>query len=193
MATNGSSFKCKSLTFAAFAAALAAACADIPSLSPQERGVTAQAMISGWSEPSRIAAAKLIEEYGPPDVLAPDELAWNDKGPWKRTMVRDAAAHQGPASGDDIVEQTIVYELPDAKFNAVLRDFNDKITVTEDPAQLTARNAGEELNFLTLNLANEIVNGRMEPLEARRFYWRTLDLAASGKSSNLMQGLLFKP
>lgn len=193
MATINGSFKSKSLPWAALAAVLAAGCASVPPPGPQERAAAAQAAISGWSESSRVAAAKLIEEYGPPDVVAPDGLAWNDKGPWTRTMVRDAAAYQGAASGDAIVEQTIAYELPDAKWSELLRDFNDKLTVTLDPEQLTARSDSEELNFLTLNLANEIVNGRMDPLEARRFYWRTLDLAAAGKSSNLMQGLLFKP
>jgi hypothetical protein len=48
------------------------------------------------------------------------------------------------------------------------------------------------VNFLALNIADEIIRGRRDVRGAIAFYRRTLDLAAAGKTSPYMTRLLFR-
>ena len=58
---------------------------------------------------------------------------------------------------------------------------------------LTARSDSEENNYISLNLADEIVHGKKSVAEARNFYAKTEQLGLSGKTSSYSQGLLFQP
>jgi len=59
--------------------------------------------------------------------------------------------------------------------------------------QLSARTGSEETNYLALNLADEVVRGRLGAEEASALYDKTLALLFSGKSSSYTSRLRFKP
>lgn len=174
-------------------AALTAGCASAPPTTPEVRQAQAQAAISNWSEASRLSAEALLAEYGPPDKIEAGRLIWDYKGPWKRTAVWDSASYRGSDGGGDDVEQTVSLAVPDAEREQLQRAFNDKITVSGLAGEISARGASEGLNFLTMNLAYEIVRDGVDPLEARKVYQRMVELASAGKSSMYMHGLLFTP
>lgn len=152
---------------------------------------TAQATILDWPAYSRLAARALIEKYGDPVRFDDDRLVWSETGPWSRIVVsRDAPRGLFARGGRDVVEQSIWYFVPDDKI-AELQRFDDRLTWDMPTGQLSSRAESEELNFLALNLADEIVDGKRTPEDARDFYRKTIALSESGKSSPYMSGIIF--
>ena len=174
----------------ALAASLAAigGCRTVGTFDARGRGSLAASVIVGWSEPSRLAAAQALERYGPPDAIAPGALGWRDKSPWLRIVVWDAAGNR--AAGN--LEETVAYRVPEAKRQG-LADFARGVRVSEDGSELSARSSDESLNFLALNLANDIARGLKDPEQARKSYDRIVELALAGKSSPYMRELMFAP
>ena len=164
-------------------ALLAGACRTAPNFDARRRGALAESVIASWGESPRLAAAMLLEQYGPPDAIAEDGLGWRDRGPWKRIVVRDA--------DDAVVRQTVAYHLPDSRRQAVT-EFGRTHGVSARDGELSAASSEERLNFLALNLANEVARGMKSPEDARVQYARTLTLDASGKFSPYLQALLFR-
>ena len=97
-----------------------------------------------------------------------------------------------PASGPDILEQTVDYAVAPSQIRD-LRRFSRKLRVSKDGGELSARGTSEEQNFLALNIADDILQGRRNPAQAIAFRERTLELAAAGKSSPYLRGLRFGP
>lgn len=172
----------------ALACGLLAACRTVPAFDSRRRGELARAVIADWSEPSRLLAARTIEQYGPPDAISAGGLGWAWKGPWKRIVVWDGAAADAADGG---YQQTVAYRVPEDK-RAALTDFGRGVRVSQDGRELSALSSDEALNFLALNLADEIARGVRSPGEARGFYDRTAQLAAAGKSSPYLWGLRFR-
>ena len=172
-------------------AILAGFLAGCATMTPDARRAKADTIINDWTSFSRLAAAKLIEEYGPPDRIKNDELTWNEKGSWKRITVRDVSGgYYYYEAGAYNIEQAISCRVPSEKRRA-LAVFSEKIRVPPGGIELIVRSKREEFNFLTVNLAYEIIQGIRNPLEAQRFYDRTLQLTVAGKSSPYMNKLLF--
>jgi hypothetical protein len=169
-----------------FLASLLSACATTGTQTTDIQTSEARSAVENWSSASKLAALKLIQEYGPPDRIDDGSLVWTNTGPWSRTEVLNLT------SSPDIIEQSVSYQVPNDE-RAALADFSDKLHVSEDGWQLSVRGASEAENFLTINLAAEIIKGYTKPDEARRDFAKTMDLRASGKSSSLTEGLLFPP
>jgi hypothetical protein len=183
--------KTAALLAAALAAAALAGCASLPPSAPDQRLQAAQAAIGTWSDPARLSAAKLIEEYGPPDRIEVGRLVWNARGPWESTSVEDASYYDSDG-GADAITQTVPYRVPQDKVD-VLKAFSDHIMISKDGTKLSARSESEALNFLAINLAEEIIKDVKEPREARQFYQSTLAFAQAGKSSLYTSVLIYPP
>jgi hypothetical protein len=168
----------------AFFVVLAVGCRTTAPFDSAQRGSLADSIIASWSPHSRGEAAALIARYGAPDALSLGALGWKDKGRWKRIVLWDAG---GSAGG---LQQTVSYRVPPDKREA-LAAFSAEVVVSPDGTELSARSQSEGLNCLALNLADEVGRGLRDPKGARRFYDRTAALAAAGKTSPYMQGLLF--
>ena len=175
--------KVKALFLAGPLLIAAAACRTPKAFGPSQRSELAQSVTRDWSEGARLTANRLIEKYGPPDAIASGALAWKNKPPWRRILVWD-----DPLGGN--LEEAVSYRVPDGK-RAALKALDGIVQVSPDGAELSAQSSGEPNNFLALNIAHEIIRGDMNPADARHFYDKTLDLAASGKTSRYLQGLLF--
>ena len=143
------------------------------------------AHVEGWLGGPRAAVRLMQERYGPPHALAPGTATWHERGPWKRITVR----------GDEplsYLEQTVGYHVP---FEAVERlvEFDHGLRFDRVHSELTAASNDEALNFLALNLANEVSAGKRGPGDAGDFYVKTARLAAAGKSSPYLEKLMFDP
>lgn len=144
-----------------------------------------QAQLADWPQQARRAADRMIQKYGLPDEATPRSLVWNDDGPWKRTIVhRDA--------GQDVLEQVASYHVPNDRFD-VIGHLPGNVSAERGRDELSSRAPTEELNFLSLNLADEVISGRRDADNAREFYHKTEALAVSGKSSAYTENLLFAP
>ncbi len=154
--------------------------------------IPAEKLIDGWPSRSRTAARVTMARYGMPDEVGEDAMVWRGNGPWKRTTVhRRAWLRYAFGAEPDCVENTVAYEVP-ARSLGDLSRFDGRISADPARAELSSRGGSEAVNYLTLNLADEIVNGKRTVAEAKAFRSRILRLADSGKSSPYLAGLLFE-
>lgn len=152
-----------------------------------------ETIVGNWPPRSRALARFLLLKYGKPDIYDRDLLLWDEDGPWEEIRVLRAAPAGVPGGNPgEILKQTIFYEVPAAKLDA-LRRFDGHLEYDPETGLLSSFAEDERLNDLALNLAHDVVAGRRTPDEARAFYLRTRKLAESGKSSPYLDGLLFRP
>lgn len=127
-------------------------------------------ILSNWGETPQKVARRTIEEYGPPNEATPSRLIWFDNGPWKRTIVyRDEVPHNFPKPHTDLLEQFVNYRVPPEKFSQ-LAAYDGSVVAERTKGELSARCDKEEMNFLALNLAHDIVTGRRTVEDARHEY-----------------------
>jgi hypothetical protein len=156
------------------------------------RRALAAELVSNWHDTSALAAKRLLQEYGPPDEVHYGRLVWNDNKPWKRTVVRDVTPpYEG---GDDlgVIEQTVEFPLSPAQSVSVAA-FDARLSYDARQGELSSRSDREELNYLRMNIADDVANGREAPDRARQTYAGIVSLEQSGKSSPYMAGLRFLP
>ena len=152
---------------------------------------TAESVILKWPEGAQVTGREMIAKYGEPDRFSDGALVWIDNGPWRRTVVyRNAWPHFLGRRDKDYLEQTIAYRVPAGKIQDLKR-FDRRLEIDQARGQLSSRSESEAMNFLALNLADEIVTDKRGVDDARDFLAKTESLSASGKSSRYAQGFLF--
>lgn len=148
-------------------------------------------LIAAWPEESRQAAATTMQKYGAPQEGSASMLVWHNNGPWKRTILyRDSIPHDFPKPHHDLLEQFIDYQVPEGMFST-LAAFDGSVIAERTKGEISARCDKEEMNFLALNLANDIASGRRSVQGARQFYAKTAMAFMMGKKSPYTQGLVF--
>lgn len=165
---------------------------DTPAMAAERRDLS-QIMLGEWSEDSALAARLIIDEYGVPDEVHYERFLWNDKGPWRRTMVRNVRPIFTPDDDRALVEQTVGYALTPPQAAAVATALGGRVSYDARKEELTARSDREGLNYLTLNLAHDVVVGALSPEQARASYANTTLLEESGKTLPYLLGLRFTP
>ncbi len=166
--------------------------ANQPAVAEPSGNQTAESVISSWPDLSNKVAKAMIDKYGQPAEVSDSFLVWKDNGPWKQTVVyRDGIEHNFPLRHLDVLAQTINYRVPLDKYNDLAR-FDGSLTASRTAGTLSSSSDREDMNFLALNLANDIVRGNKTVDEARRFYGKTAALAMTGKTSPYTEGLLFR-
>ncbi|MFI5349382.1 MAG: hypothetical protein ACHQ2Z_07555 [Elusimicrobiota bacterium] len=150
-----------------------------------------EAAIRNWPRRSRAVASFMIEKYGEPDGSDSNRLVWYNNGQWRKTVVyRRPPRNIEGSRGDDILEQTISYDVPDDKV-AALKSFDVRVKFDRGKGELSSRSENENYNYLALNLADEIVRGKRNPDEAVDDYRKMIRLSESGKNSELLYGFSF--
>lgn len=123
--------------------------------------------IQDWPKPARDAAQEMLRKYGPPAEVAPTRLLWQDNGRWLRTVVhKSPVEHDFPVKHADVLEQVIEYRVP-LNFYAPLAVFNGSVVPYRTRGELASTGAGEADNVLSLNLADDIIQGRKNADQAR--------------------------
>jgi hypothetical protein len=154
--------------------------ATSPSPEPAAASSDAERTIAGWPETPRRVAHDVIAKYGQPDEVAPSMLVWGPRGPWKRTVLhRDEVVHRFPAPHTDLLEQFVDYRVPVEKYSDVAR-YDGSVILERTKGEMSARCDLEEANFLALNLANDVVTGKLGPEQARQSY---SDILAAKKTT----------
>ena len=135
---------------------LSAACSTLSLSTPESRRDFAEAVIENWSGYSRIQAARLMQEYGPPDQVKHAELVWNNKGVWQKIRVWDVTPYYDSNLGAANIEQTVAYSVPMGKRLEVL-DFSRDIRISQDGTGISVRGTSEESNFTALSKKINVV------------------------------------
>lgn len=153
-----------------------------------------QKHVSNWPDESKKAADFMIKKYGLPSGVTPDMVVWNDVKPFKRTIIyKEAVTHKFPMEHRDVLEHFIDYKAPSSDKVAQIWDFDGSVMLERTKGEMSARCDNEEANFLALNLANQIVEGKTTVEDARTEYAKQIMAMKSGKPKELTQKLVFTP
>lgn len=148
--------------------------------------------LDDWPKDHREAVEKMTAKYGPPDEVTTSMVKWNNNGPWKKTIIyKEEWDHKFPKSHKDYVEQYIDYKAPVDKYDDIVK-YDGSVTVIRTGGEMAARCDKEEMNFLAINLANEVATGKRSVEDAREFYAKTAVESMAGKSSPYTEKLLFE-
>jgi hypothetical protein len=147
--------------------------------------------IENWPAKPKEAATTLISKYGQPDEMTSSMMVWREKGPWKKTVLsRDEIPHDFPMPHTDFIQQTINYKVDPDKYDELAR-YDGSVIVERTKGTLSARCDKEEMNFLALNLAHDIITGKKTVEEARDYFAKTTSKYKEGGTDPYLQGLQF--
>ena len=151
------------------------------------------AQILDWPLSSQMAVITTLFTYGLPSETGHTMWTWHNTGPWLRTIVhRDEVRHDFPVPHYDVIEQEVGYSVPIDKLGE-LATLSGSLLVDRTKGTLSARCDKEELNFLAINLANDLVNDVQRPEEARSFYAGAASRFAAGEVTDYLRGFVFAP
>ncbi|NGS82616.1 hypothetical protein G6X37_09665, partial [Staphylococcus aureus] len=98
-----------------------------------------------------------------------------NSGPWKRTIVyKDPVPHNFPTPHLDFLKQTIDYKVPVHLYDAIAA-FDGSVYLDRTTGEASAKCHEEAMNFLSLNLLNDIVTGKRDVQGAKAFYAQTAE------------------
>lgn len=158
-----------------------------------EKGDKVNQAISDWPTFSRVTAELAVSRYGLPEIVTPEALTWNAAGPWMKTVIyRTGRQHAYPQKHEDIIRQSMVFEVSAAKA-AALAKMDMGLSVEGNPTVISVLSDSEESNMLAMNLAHEVVGGQRTPADARAFFRKTIELSAQGKNSPYTEVILSVP
>lgn len=147
----------------------------------QEHGAWIAKNMQGWPEKTKEVAAVTISTYGPPQGVGPELLVWGKSGPWKRMLLhREEVPHQFPMPHKDVLQQFVNFEVPADRFDD-LASYDGAVVAERTAGELSARCNSEEANFLALNLAADVAEGRKNADEAREYYANAVKGMLAGK------------
>ena len=162
-----------------------------PSASPVAMETVDQ-IVSAWPDVPREVAQTVMDKYGPPQEATPSRLIWFDNAPWKRTILyRDVVQHDFPIPHPDLLEQFIDYQAPLEMYDE-LAMYDGSVIVERTKGEISARCDKEEMNFLAINLANDVATGARTAEEARQFYAETAMAFMEGTSDPYVEGFVFE-
>lgn len=144
-----------------------------------------------WPEAAQMAAKDMMDKYGKPDEVTPSMLAWNNKGPWAKTVVfKKEYQHDFPAPHTDLLQQWISHKVPTDKLNELVK-YDGSVVVERTTGMISARCDKEGANFLALNLAHDIIMGKRTVEEAREMYGAEIMKMKAGQMTDYTKGLMF--
>lgn len=154
-------------------------------------GQKAKQVITNWPANPKKVAQEIMKKYGEPNEATSTMLVWHNNGPWKRTILHvEEAPHKFPKAHTDMLEQYIDYKVPPAKFDDVAI-YDGSVVAQRTVGEMSARCDKEEMNFLALNLANDIAMGKKTVQQARDYYTRAVMDFGKGKMDPYVKKLQF--
>lgn len=144
----------------------------------------AASLTSGWPESSALAAKEMIEKYGNPTETTSESLIWRNFAPFKAIIVHKAVySHRFPLLHQNSLEHVVDYKAPMDKIDDVWR-YNGSIVLNRTKGEMSSFADNEAMNILALNLAHNVLTGRMGSEAARVTYGKeTLNYMNGNKTA----------
>lgn len=187
----------RGLVLAALLAGVAIAGLGARSEAPQASGDTtkqrAEEVIASWKSKPREVAKEIIAKYGQPDEVTTNRLIWHENGPWKYTeLVNQEIPHNFPIPHKDMLYQAINFRIDPDKADELL-EYDGSLILERTKGEIAARCDKEAANFLAINLANDVADGRRSVDQARQFYLESImAMMKQGKRNKYLQGFQFE-
>jgi hypothetical protein len=129
-----------------------------------------QKALAGWPDTTRRLGAQLVTKYGQPAETTARQVTWLDNGQWARTtLYKEGVQHNFAAPHRNILEQAVLYKVPLDKL-AELGAFNRSLVPNLARGELASFSDSEEVNFLAINVADDILRGERTAEEARIYF-----------------------
>jgi hypothetical protein len=149
--------------------------------------------IMTWQSPSKNAVYEMMNKYGMPDEMTPTMVVWLSNEPWAKTVVHKMPMpHSFPTPHVDVLEQVVPLKVPLDKIDDVVT-FDGSISVNRTKGEVSVTCDKESTNFLALNLAKDIIDGRRSVEQARTFFARTALQVQKGEKPTYVAELRFRP
>ena len=148
-------------------------------------------IVASWPNRPKLAAEQMLTKYGTPQEVTPEKLVWHNQGPYKRITVTKAEHHHDfPKPHMDYLEHTIEYRVPPDRAEA-LAAYDGSLTFDRTRGEMSARCDLEGHNILTLNLAHDIVEGKLSAKQARAAFGEHVVEDAKGEYPDYTTALRF--
>jgi hypothetical protein len=152
---------------------------------------TKAAMLTrSWPTESRDAAVALELKLGPPAEVDDAHLTWNNAGGWKRITVHRAG--EADDTHLDVIDVVVDYDVKGNELAENVARLNAGLAVQGESNEISAWCETEALCILALNVANDIVSGRLSLEQAREEYERAVAAFRAGEQVPYTQGLQFE-
>ncbi len=149
--------------------------------------------VSSWPERPRLAVKEMTAKYGAPLEVSSEAIIWHNAGPYKRIMVtKKEIPHDFPAPHMDFLEHTISYNVPIDKIDDLVA-YDASMTINKTQGEMSARCDLEGHNILTLNLARDIIDGKITVEQARKSFGENVVADFAGKHPAYVEKLQFTP
>ncbi|MCW5937485.1 MAG: hypothetical protein KIT11_09290 [Fimbriimonadaceae bacterium] len=126
-------------------------------------------LTASWPREIQNVAREMSERYGAPDSVTSTSMMWYGNGPWAYTLLTsDPVPHNFPTPHDDFLMSAVEFKVPDSKVSDLAR-LNGSLIWDKTSGILAARCNSEAMNFLAINVAREVVDGKKSVKEARAF------------------------
>ncbi|MFN2440518.1 MAG: hypothetical protein ABR503_15040 [Chitinophagaceae bacterium] len=157
----------------------------------KEGKVSNEQLMTGWPAKPKEVGNQMITKYGNPNEATANMLVWYNNGPWKKTILyKEEVPHDFPKPHTDLLQQFIDYKTPVDKYDE-LAAYDGSVVVERTKGEMSARCDKEEMNFLALNLANDVATGKKTVEEARMYYAKAAMAFMKGEKDPYTQGLKF--
>lgn len=145
-------------------------------------------ILSKWGNDEAVEwANKLIDTYGEPDEVTQKRLIWHDNGPWVWTMIVDEAIpHKFPVPHEDFLYQVASYPVNKDRADDVLK-FDGSVILDPVKGLVGSRCHMEQANYITTNMAVEIMEGKRTYAEARKFMAESMKQNKNREYRNSLQ------
>jgi hypothetical protein len=152
-----------------------------------------QKTLAGWPEATRRLGAQLMTKYGTPAEVTARQVTWVNSGPWVRTtLYKEGAQHNFAAPHRNVLEQAVLYKVPIDKL-VPLAQFNRSLSVNLARGELVSSADSEELNFLAVNVADDVMSGERQPEEARIYFAQLVRAKMIKEPERDLHSLKFTP
>jgi hypothetical protein len=150
-------------------------------------------LLRTWPERPAAVAREMIDEYGTPTEATPSMLVWRENGPWKKTVVhRDEVQHDFPRPHTDIVAQYVEMRVPVDRIDDIVA-FDGSIHVHRTEGLVGSHCDSEAMNYLALNIAQQIAAKKLNTKQARAAYTKHVTAVMKGEAPELTTTLKFTP
>lgn len=130
----------------------------------------AASLTSGWPESSITAAKEMVSKYGEPAEKTSDTLVWRNIAPFKKIIVhKEVYSHRFPLLHQNSLQHIVDYKAPISKIDDIWR-YNGSIVLDRTKGEMSSFAENEAMNILALNLAHQVMSGKMGPETARVTY-----------------------
>lgn len=152
-----------------------------------------QKNLAGWPDAVRRLGAQLMTKYGTPAEVTPRQVTWINSGQWARTtLYKEGPAHNFAAPHRNVLEQAVLYKVPVDKL-VPLAQFNRSLVVDLARGELVSSADSEEINNLTVNVADDVVKGQRSAEEARIYFAQLVRAKMIKEPERELQKLKFTP